>query len=203
MKYIDLTMLLNEKTPVTPCNQKPVFEQSAVLAKDGFNDRTFTINSHLGTHVDFPYHMLENGKSQNDFAIGDFIGTGRLIDARGQKNINASLGGVQPGDIVLILTSHSKKAACADYFDSAPVFTEEFVNELVKKKIKMVGIDSWTPDFSPYALHKILFSHGIPIIENLVNLEPLLNKEFKVFVAPLRLDSSDGAPARVFAEIKE
>jgi len=203
MKYVDLTMLINENTPIFPGDQKPTFEQIAIFENDGWNEHRFTLNSHFGTHIDFPYHMIQNGKTQDDFALESLIGTGKLIDVRGQIKIHASLSGVKQGDTLLFLTHNSQEKNAEKYFKSYPVMTEELANEIIKRKVKIVGIDSWTPDACPFPIHKLLLSNGVLIVENLVNLQALLNQKFKVFVAPLRMDLFDGCPARVFAEVED
>ena len=110
MKYVDLTMPLNENVPVYPNDPKPVIKQQAVFLKNGWNAKEYTLCSHHGTHIDFPLHMIENGKSQNDYEIGKFIGNGRIFDVRGKTEIDESLEGVGAGDIVLFCTGCSKFA---------------------------------------------------------------------------------------------
>ena len=115
----------------------------------------------------------------------------------GQKEIETKLDRVKEGDIVFFLTPHSDKVYENYYFTSNPVLTQKTAQELVDKKIKMVGFDSPTPDNDPYTLHKLFFRHDILIVENLVNLKKFAGKRFQCIVLPLKIKDGDGAPCRV------
>jgi hypothetical protein len=57
----------------------------------------------------------------------------------------------------------------------------------------MLGIDAPSPDYFPFAIHKLFFKCNIPIIENLTNLGILIfreNIEIMAFPLKLRADSS-------------
>ncbi|MCL2439383.1 MAG: cyclase family protein [Alphaproteobacteria bacterium] len=204
MKYIDLTMSI-EAAPAFEGNKAAEFECLADFARDGWNEHRMAMDLHVGTHIDFPFHMIDGGKVQKDFGLDDFIGRGRLIDVRGMFEIEVPLDGVEVGDILLFWTGRSDSAAedSDRYFDSAssPRLSEKFAAEIVRRGVKIVGIDSWSVDVAPFPVHKILLGGGVLIVENLLNLGALVGREFKVFVAPLRHESYDGAPARVFAEL--
>jgi kynurenine formamidase len=61
--YVDLSVAVNEQTPVYPGNPATKIEQAGVLAKDGHCDHYISVGTHVGTHIDAPMHMLEGGKS--------------------------------------------------------------------------------------------------------------------------------------------
>ncbi len=65
----------------------------------------------------------------------------------------------------------------------------------------MVGIDFPSVDKAPYAVHSLLLSHDILIIENLTNLEQLQHyKNIELIALPLKIDAH-GSPARVIAKV--
>lgn len=196
-------MLLNGKTPVIPGDLSSEFNQIASLAENGWTEHRITMNSHFGTHIDFPLHFVENGKTQNDFDIGHFIGNGYLVDARGQKKIYADLSQVKAGDILLLWTGKSQDLSADNYFSGSPVISDEMAQEIVDRRIRMVCLDAWSPDKEPYTIHQKLLKNDILLVENLIHFDRLQNKKFKLFVAPLRLDLFDGCPCRVFAEVEE
>ena len=204
MEYIDLTMSI-EAARAYPGDPDPVFECMAEFAGAGYNEHKMTTMLHTGTHIDFPFHMIDGGRGQKGFGISDFIGRGVMIDVRGMKEIEVPLDNVAAGDILLLWTGWTDRAVDpAAYFDVAtsPRLSQKFADEIVRRGVKIVGIDSWSPDISPFLIHKTLLGSGVLIVENLVNLGVLSGREFKVFVAPVKHDSYDGAPARVFAEIQ-
>ena len=79
---------------------------------------------------------------------------------------------------------------------------DDFVHELINHKVKMVGIDFFSPDKYPFPIHQLLFKNNILIIENLTGLENLVGvKNFEVIALPLKL-ATDSALARVIAIVK-
>lgn len=199
---IDLTMPIDEKTPVFPGDPKQEITQNATIEKDGWNEKRLTFNSHFGTHIDAPFHMLANGKKLDELPLEKFIGKAVVIDVRGQKEIAPDLKGVKKDDIVFFRTDHIKKAYSKDFFKANPVITEETAKLLIQKGVKVVGLDSYTPDNDPYKIHKLFFKHDILIIENLINLDKLKQKRFDCYIMPLKIRRADGAPCRVFALVK-
>ncbi len=200
MTLIDLTMTLNSETPVYPGDPTPDFVKIAEKAEHGFSDYSLHFNTHFGTHIDAPWHMLEGAKKLKDFPINTFTGEAIVLDCRGQREITLDVSEVKTGDIVLLRTDHTKKINEADYFAANPVVSFKLAEKLVEKRVKMVGIDSFTPDNSPFQIHKLLLSNDILILENLVNLDKISAKRFKLYAFPLKLEN-DGAPTRAVAEV--
>jgi len=145
--------------------------------------------------------MIEEGKTLSDYPMDKFVGEAMVIDATGKKEIEADVSAVREGDIVFLYTSHSDKAYDADYFKGNPVITKETAQTLMDKKISIVGLDSFTPDNEPYAVHKMFLSNDILIVENLINLKELVGKRFRCFILPLKITNADGAPCRVIAAL--
>lgn len=203
MKYIDLTQTFKQTMPVYPGDSLPELKQVCFINKDNCN--TFAIKSgmHVGTHMDGPMHMIKNGKKLSTFAPDKFFGRGHLIDAR-KKPINKELLKnlkIKKGDIVIIMTGFYKNFNKSDYYKHYPAILEDFAQELVKLGVKTVGMDTPSPDYPPFIIHKILLSKNILIIENLTNLEALLNhKKFNIIALPAKFEA-DAAPVRVVAEI--
>jgi arylformamidase len=204
MRYVDLTHVINNQLPVYPGDPQVKVSEVATLAHDGYTEHSLHIGSHAGTHVDVPAHMIKDGKTLEQIPVDAFIGHGRLIRVNdcefNLKDVQAA--GIEPGDIVLFYTGLSGQFNEPEYFEKAPALPEDIAEYLVEQKVKMVGMDLASPDYEPYAVHKILLGGGTLIAENLCNLEQLEGKEFKIYALPIKL-AVDGAPARVVAEISE
>jgi arylformamidase len=202
MKLIDLTVPINEQTPVYPGDPATKIEPAGVFDRDGFNDHYISIGTHVGTHIDAPFHMIPDGKTLDKIPIDNFIGRGVYIKIETERFDLAQVqaADIRSGDIVLFHTGLSKIYHDPKYFEY-PEIPEGIANYLVEKKVKMVGVDMASPDHPPYKIHKILLGADILIIENLTNLSDLAGKEFTVYALPLKLQI-DGSPARVIAQIK-
>ncbi len=203
MPYLDLTHTFKGNMPVFPGDQPPELEQTAFLESDGCNQFSLKTSMHVGTHLDAPFHMLENGKRLSEFPAEHFFGRGVLIDAV-NKPIDADLltaKQISKGDILLVMTGFSKKFGTPEYYEQYPEISETFAQKCVELGIKILGMDSPSPDRAPYNIHKILLKNDILIIENLTNLESLIDHpEFNIIALPPKFEA-DGAPVRVIAEI--
>jgi kynurenine formamidase len=203
MPYIDLTQTFTSNMSVYPGDAASELTQVAFLDKDSVNDHRLVSGMHVGTHLDAPWHMIENGKKISDFAPDKFFGQGVLIDAR-DKQINADLLqnlNLDSNSIVLVLTGHLKKFRNPDYYETMPEVQEDFAKILADKKIKILGLDTPTPDSSPFSIHKILLNQEVLIVENLTNLESLLGVDnFEVITLPLKIEAN-ASFVRVVAKI--
>jgi kynurenine formamidase len=199
--YIDLTHTFTSQMPVYPGDPDADLKQ---ISKDGIVDHILTTGMHVGTHMDAPLHMIEGGKHLSDFNLDSFIGNGILMDARGKEKIDSSLLGgleINEGDIAVIMTGWDKQFLQPEYYIKYPELTEDFANKLVEFGVKMVGIDTPSPDYPPFNVHKILLSQNILIIENLTNLEALLpHQNFEIIALPAKF-KTEAAPVRVVAKV--
>lgn len=204
MTIIDLTHEINNETPVYPGSGdiQPHFEQSTTVEDQGYASSYVTMGLHVGTHIDSPAHMIKNGPMLDQIPLNRLCCLASVIDARHKDIIDAKLiksVDCDQGNALLIVTGFDVYWGKREYFTSHPVLTEKAVHEIIKKKIGLVGIDTPSPDRFPFALHKILFSHNILIIENLTHLTNLIGAStIMLYALPLKC-KTDGAPARVIA----
>lgn len=190
---IDLSMFIDEDTPIYPGSPEPEIKQVATVAKDGWNATRLSFDTHFGTHIDAPYHMLEDGKKLDEFPVDKFVGEAVVIELS-----SPDLDLVKEDDIVFFYTGQTEKK---ELFKDYPVISKELAQALVDKKVKIVGLDSFTTDDEPFDIHKMFFRNEILIVENLVKLKELVGKRFECFIMPLKIRDVDGAPCRVIARV--
>ncbi len=201
MNFIDLSVPLNEKTPVYPGDPITRIEPGGVLEKDGYEDHYVCVGTHVGTHVDAPSHMVAEGVTLDQIPLSRFFGRGVYVKAGKNLTLDAMRNvSIQEGDIVLFHTGMSDFYYQPDYYKDYPAMTEELAHYLVEKRVKMVGVDMCSVDHEPFPVHRILLTENILILENLTNLATLEGKEFRIYAFPIKLQL-DGAPTRVVAEV--
>lgn len=202
MEYVDLTHLLNSDLPVYGADLRPQLKQIAEITKSGFIDHQLCTGMHVGTHIDAPRHMLKDGKLLSDFGPRRFVAPAHLIDARDKQILDGELLAgldIKPGDFIVVMTGWYKHFGQSEYFEKFPVVAESFVQILTEAKVGALGLDTPSPDRSPYKIHKLLLAKDILIVENLTNLEPLLGlRNLEIYALPLKLPT-EAAPARVIA----
>lgn len=163
MKYVDLSYDIKNEMPVYPGDIELHSNKEKDYEKDGFNLYSFFTSMHAGTH----------------------------IDARGEKVIGIKeeyYRNIKENDIVLLFTGWDSFYGKKEYYTNHPIISEEFAELLIKKKIKMLGIDMPSPDNGEFKIHKKLFENDIFILENLTNLNKLLySEEIQIFAQPLKI----------------
>ncbi|MBI1838914.1 MAG: cyclase family protein [Candidatus Colwellbacteria bacterium] len=203
MKWIDLSVPINEKMPVYPGDPAVKIEPAGDIHKNGYEDHYLSIGTHAGTHIDAPSHMIVGGATLDQVPLENFSGRGVLIKSGMNLGLETIDGvSIQKGDIVLFHTGMSGLYREPEYYNNYPAMTEELARYLIDKKVKMVGVDMCSVDHEPFPVHKILLKENILIIENLTNLSALDGLEFRILAFPLKLQL-DGSPARIVAEIPQ
>ena len=78
----DLTALLETHMPVWPTAPSPVFEPVGITARDGYAIERINCLTHTGTHLDAPYHFLEDGLSVDRIPPDRLVGSAAVLDVR-------------------------------------------------------------------------------------------------------------------------
>jgi kynurenine formamidase len=191
---IDLSHIIQNNMAVHPYDGVVKVYEDKTLDKDRYNNSRLETGMHAGTYIDAPRHFLNSDRYISDFALEQFVGSGCLLDVRGENIISFKeeyYKHVQENDIVLLFTGFSLLYGEVDYyerFNNHPIVDIKLADFFVKKKIKMLGMDMPKPDNYPFEIHKLLLNNNIFIMENLTNLEGLLNiGSFEVIAFPLEI----------------
>lgn len=205
-KFIDLSHTLMDAIPVYPGDSETRLVKTNSLDTSGYTNHRVEIGMHVGTHIDTPMHMLESSSYISQFPLVNFIGNGCVLDVRGQDIIEYKSNYselVKEDDIVLLYTGQNVNFGSNEYFKQHPVVDPLLAEFFISKNIKMLGMDTPSPDRYPFKVHKMLFEKNILIIENLTNLHELLNLgSFEIIALPLNI-KADASMARVIARVKE
>ncbi|MNO87466.1 Kynurenine formamidase [compost metagenome] len=204
MKFIDLTHIIENKMPVYPGDREMELIQTQTLETDGYCNHQLTINMHTGTHIDGPMHLSSSELFISDFPLDSFVGKGTLLNVSGMNQIEYKDEYehlISEGTILILYTGHSIYFGQEKYFTEHPTLTKEFAELVVRKKIKLIGMDMPSPDKFPFEIHKYLFSNQVLIAENLTNIDQLLNvNSFEIIALPL-LINTDSSIARIIARL--
>jgi arylformamidase len=170
--------------------------------------------THAGTHVDAPWHFVDNGSTIEQVPLEDLRGSAVVVPIdRGARepipaaDLEQSPEPIRPGDIVVLATGWGAKFESPEY-EEHPYVSEEAAQWLVERRVKMLGLDLITVDLPQamrptpfsYPVHHLLLGNNILIIENLTNLDALRGRRVTLYAFPLAIRGADGAQARVVAE---
>ena len=208
----DLTALLQTHMPVWPTMALPVFEPVGLIPRDGYSVERINCSTHTGTHMDAPYHFLEDGATIDQIPPSDLIGRAALLDLRTELDGNLIRRSVverhwpkgRSPEIVLLETGWSHhRAPTKRYLYDFPGLELPAAEWLAQKSIKGVGTDALGIDpFSnaQFEAHKVLLRRGIWILEALDHLDELSEgTEYTLVAGPLKIEHASGAMCRVFA----
>lgn len=215
MKIIDLTHKIRENMPVYPGTEPPVLLPANSYEKDGFRETKLCLYSHTGTHIDPPAHLFPGYRTLDSFPAEQFAGKGLVIDCRSLKEGEAITmqqllpygERLEKADFLLFCLGWDKYWGTAAYFGDYPCIDEQVLAFILEGNYKGIGFDVIGLD--PIAdedlpRHKRLFAEKEMInVENLKNLEQCGDTLFTFICLPLKLENSDGAPARAIAILDE
>jgi len=209
MQLIDLTHLIIENMPVYPGTSGPRFITTGSLSESGYEERLITMQSHTGTHVDSPAHMVKNGATLDKLELDRFMGKTLLIDCSGiaqigQKHLSSYGDLIAECEFVILNTGWSRYWGREQYFKDFPVLTPEAGQWIGRLNLKGIGVDTVsvdTVDSKTFLVHKTLLQRNMVILENLTNLDQIKQDIFTLCFFPLKIYNADGSPVRAVALI--
>ena len=217
-RLIDLSHTIVPETGSRPVNIEmvPPLEFGYFPEDQWYVMHNVAFINHVGTHIEVPYHVVEQGDDLASVPLEKLCGEGVILDFTGVKSgaditlhmiqkVAADAGGIEKGDIVFCRFDFDK------HYDKLnapkpPCFTSEAVQWLVDRGMKMMGVDMIgieLPSSDPRAPkqhnHHLLMDRGIPLIENLAHLDQLSRSRVTIFAFPVAIQKLDSFPLRVVA----
>jgi kynurenine formamidase len=137
-------------TPIFPGYEEIKLERITHHAKQGVMTHKITTIFHTSTHLNAPIHLVPGAAAVGDLELQKFFGTGVVLSLPKKKwgliepsDLERAKPAIKAGDIVLINTGwHRKYADSKEYFGYAPGLSRHAAEWLVKKRVKLVGIDT-------------------------------------------------------------
>ena len=174
---------------VYPGDPKPEMTRlCSTAAGDCYNLTGFSMCAHNGTHVDAPFHFLEDGRTIDRMELEIFVGD--CFVARHEGDVSAAeaehiLTRAEGAERILIAGNATVTA------EGAAVFAES--------GIRLLGNEGQTvgPENAPMQVHLILLRRGIALLEGIV-LENVPEGRYFLSAAPVNLAGADGAPCRAY-----
>jgi arylformamidase len=159
--------------------------------------------NHVGTHIEVPYHCLKEGADLSQIPVDQLVGEAVILDlseteAEGGVTLTQvqaaaeAAGGIQKDDIVFGRMGPTR------------YFSTESLQWIVDQGIKLMGVDSGGVELShddthANVNHLLLFRAGIPLIENLTNLDQLSQSRVQAYAMVVPVRQLDAFPLRVIA----
>lgn len=169
------------------------------------------MNSHCGTHIEFPYHHNKAGLAGADYPLERLIANGVVMDfAEKQAGDWIELEDLKRyehlltgGDIVLFRTGLD-----------VLLHTERWTDEVHLRPAALLWlIDNYHPvvigtDAAGFEIpecnenHTIMFDRNIAMIESATNLEAAVGKNCTIFILPAPIEGVDACPIKLIAVLE-
>lgn len=167
--------------------------------------------ANTGTAIDAPYHRYPKMTDVADLpisAVADLDGI--VIRLQGMSGRGIAAEAIAATDVagkaVMFDTGWAKRWGTAAYHDDRPFLSCEGAAHLVKHGARLVGIDALNLDDTDDPArrsHSLLLAAGIPIVENLAELDGLPNEGFRFTAAPMRVHGIGTFPVRAWARLPD
>ena len=205
-RVVDLSQPINPATSTRRCKLDRYFQDSS---RDYHTN--VDIESHLGTHVETPYHYNDGWKDILDLPVTAFMGRAvllRLACAPRAPITKAMLdqadgGRVRPGDIVVLDSPFHSEPFANDPADQRPYLCGESGDWCVGKQVKCVGFgDGVAIEYSVKTaceIHAVVMPHDILFLEVMRNLDRLKADVFFLICQPMPIKGLDSCCVRAVA----
>ena len=204
-EMIDISLPLHHRQPTWPESTGFSLRWTQRIDRgDPVNNSHVSFDVHFGTHIDVPYHFIDNDRLTVDqVALNAFIGPCTVIHLPDVKSVNAERlsGAAMDLDIerLLIRTDNSRlwEAGVSEFRSDYTAVSSDAARWITRQGIRLVGIDylSIGNMESGRDVHRILLNAGVVVLEGL-NLNCVPPGRYELLCLPLNIVGAEGAPAR-------
>ena len=191
MKIYDISqeVFTSQVYPGDPEPQK----KTLVSMKNGdlYNLTAFSMCAHNGTHIDAPFHFIEDGKTVDAISLEVFVGMAYVAEHHGIVLENDAI------EIIKKAKEQNPEAAKRILIKGTAEVSLEAAKVFASSKILLLGNESQTvgPKDSPIAVHQTLLSNNVILLEG-IRLKEVPEGFYFLNAVPLNLSAADGSPCR-------
>ncbi len=163
----------------------------SIKCGDSYNLTGFSMCAHNGTHIDAPFHFIENGSTVDLIPLEKMIGLCYVAEFNGTMNSSdayeiverAKSADPEAAKRILIKGNANVTASASGMFAAADIL-------LLGTEAQSIG----EPE-SPQQAHMLLLEKEIVILEG-IRIRGIDDGIYFLSAAPLSLGGADGAPCR-------
>ena len=161
--------------------------------KDGalYNLTAVSLCAHNGTHIDAPYHFIQDGKTVEQLSLEKTVGWAYVTHESGILT-------AEDADRILAKAKNSNpESAKRILIGGKATVSEEAARVFAEAGIDLIGNESQTvgPEDAPMQVHLTLLGAEVVLLEG-IRLGGVHEGVYLLSAAPISLGGSDGAPCR-------
>ncbi len=209
-KIIDLSASIEANMRLYPGMLEPSWTRVKTYESHGLQSTRIEISVHGGTHVDSSSHFIEGSGTIDEIPLETLMGEAMIFNLMSKApdqvitsdDLEECHQDAQANDIVILNSGYEKNVDATRYC----TLDRSAAQWLVKHQIKCLAVDMPSLDPLPqknikaspetHPAHHIIMKAGIPIVENLINLNAIKDKRVFFCCFPLKIRNCEAAPAR-------
>ena len=193
-------MLLNKESAEWPGDTPFQFQISWSKEQSGsVNVGQITTSTHIGTHIDAPYHFDNAGLKVHELPLENYIVDAIVVDVDGKREVSREmLRNVQVGTAKAVLFKTSAWQNRSEFPEEIPLFNIDVVEWMIENNLVLFGVDLPSVDAitsKELPMHHALGEAGRYILEGIV-LDDIQERIYKLIALPLKIEGADGSPVR-------
>ena len=155
-----------------------------------YNLTKFSMCAHNGTHIDAPYHFINDGKTVDNLSLDKTVGYAFVTTQ------NGVITGEKASQIISKAKSVNLDASKRILIKGNAVVSND-ASEVFAKELYLIGVESQTvgEETAPMQAHLNLLSKEVVLLEGL-RLSSVSDGVYLLASQPLNLGGADGAPCR-------
>lgn len=202
MKIYDISQEVFSCTvfPGDPAPQREVLSSMSEGAL--YNLTALHMCAHNGTHVDAPYHFINDGKTIEQISLEQFVGACYVAEHEGVVTAENAKEILHKAKLTSAKSNLAYGNADAEAFRRILIkgraeVSAEAARVFAEAGVVLVGNESQTvgPENAPMEVHLILLGAGVVLLEG-IRLDKVPEGVYLLNAAPLNLAGADGAPCR-------
>ena len=191
MKIYDISQKVFscEVYPGDPEPEKKVLK--SMQKGEVYNLTAFSMCAHNGTHIDAPFHFIENGKTIDEICLESFVGVAYVAEHHG------IVTGNDAAEIIEKAKKQNSEASKRILMKGDVEVSLEAAKVFASSDILLLGNEPQTigPQNAPMAVHLTLLGANVILLEG-IRLSEVPEGVYFLNAAPLNLSGADGSPCR-------
>ena len=158
---------------------------------DLYNLTLFSMCAHNGTHIDAPFHFVNNGKTVDEIDLDVFVGMAYVAEHQG------IVTGEDAGQIIEKAEKQNPEATKRILIKGDAEVSLEAAKVFAASDILLLGNESQSvgPEDAPMGVHQTLLTANVILLEG-IRLAEVSEGVYFLNAAPLNLSGADGSPCR-------
>lgn len=197
--WIDISQPLSNEIAHWPGDTPFTFNYVTKAETGSVNIGCLTTSVHIGTHIDAPFHVDDQGEQVHELPLDIYIGPAKVVDLTGHETIGRrELKNIDLNGVTRLLLRTRSESNPKQFPENITYLEPDAGPFLQEKGVHLIGVDvpSVDPlDSKKMSAHHSLHQHGIYIVENIV-LTDVVAGEYEFIALPLLIQGADGSPVR-------